>query len=173
MLACVRGLMRARAACEEDGAGSSLTSFRFHWFFRNIEGYGCTAPGCQCDAGIGQLQTLREQSNSLCKIQLMRIVSLRTLMRAVRRAFCWGSRLTLRTMRQSTDWGLTWRPTQMLKASRIVKPTHLWIAGDRRLCNFWSAQQDPCNPEAQGQWRHPGSDGGQSAAARWDRARLM
>jgi len=34
----VSGLFKARALCDTNDTSSSLPSFRFHWFFRNIEG---------------------------------------------------------------------------------------------------------------------------------------
>jgi len=58
----------------------------------------------------------------------------------------------------------------MLKASRIVKPHDLWIAGDTPTLHFLVGATRSAAPEAQGQWRHHWFDGGQSAAARWDRA---
>jgi Lhr-like helicase len=40
-----RALLYARGQVQ----GSKLPSFRFHWFFRNIEGlWGCTKPNCGC-----------------------------------------------------------------------------------------------------------------------------
>lgn len=48
----VRGLLVARALCDQDGVSSLLPSFRLHWFFRNIEGlWACSQPGCQCGEG--------------------------------------------------------------------------------------------------------------------------
>lgn len=44
-----RGLFLARAACDTDEHDISLPSFRFHWFFRNVEGlWACTQPECGC-----------------------------------------------------------------------------------------------------------------------------
>jgi DEAD/DEAH box helicase domain-containing protein len=34
----ISGLFKARALCDQAGKSSNLPSFRFHWFFRNIEG---------------------------------------------------------------------------------------------------------------------------------------
>jgi ATP-dependent helicase YprA (DUF1998 family) len=50
-----RGLLMARAHCEEAGRpASGLPALRFHWFFRNLEGlWACTQPNCQC-AGAEQ-----------------------------------------------------------------------------------------------------------------------
>lgn len=43
----VRGMLVARELCGESGR---LSSFRMHWFFKNIEGlWACTQPGCGCD----------------------------------------------------------------------------------------------------------------------------
>ena len=99
-----RGLMRARAVCE-DGGGSSLPSFRFHWFFRNIEGlWACTAPGCQCDGGERPIGKLYANSRILCE-------NLADLHRVLETLYCeqcgvvfvGGSRLTLR---DNTGWEL-------------------------------------------------------------------
>lgn len=49
-----RGLLCARAHCDDAGASGALPSFRLHWFFRNLEGlWACTAPECGCDARYG------------------------------------------------------------------------------------------------------------------------
>lgn len=164
-----RGLMRARAACEEVGAGSSLPSFRFHWFFRNIEGlWSCTAPGCQCDGGARPIGKLYANSRILCENSADPHRVLETLYcEQCGVLFVGGSRLTLR---DNTGWELLATDPDVegvpdRQAARFV---------DRRryaeFAIFWSAQQDPLHPEAQGQWRHPAADGGQSAPARWDRA---
>lgn len=51
--AAVRGLFLARAACDAE----KLPTFRFHWFFRNVEGlWACTKPGCGC---AGETETDR------------------------------------------------------------------------------------------------------------------
>jgi hypothetical protein len=45
-----RGLLQARALCDQPGLPSSLPSFRIHWFFRNIEGlWACTSAECGND----------------------------------------------------------------------------------------------------------------------------
>jgi ATP-dependent helicase YprA (DUF1998 family) len=44
-----QGLLIARGLCDRPASPSPLPSFRFHWFFRNLEGlWACTVPGCQC-----------------------------------------------------------------------------------------------------------------------------
>ncbi len=46
-----RGFLIARALCENPGNinAERLPSFRFHWFFRNVEGlWACIMPGCGC-----------------------------------------------------------------------------------------------------------------------------
>lgn len=45
----VRDLLLARGIAASRQAATSLPSFRFHWFFRNIEGlWACTMPECGC-----------------------------------------------------------------------------------------------------------------------------
>lgn len=45
----VRGLLIARGTAAAADMARGLPSFRFHWFFRNIEGlWACTMPGCGC-----------------------------------------------------------------------------------------------------------------------------
>jgi DEAD/DEAH box helicase domain-containing protein len=45
--AAARGLLIARGYCDGGGTNASLPSFRFHLFFRNIEGlWACAAPNC-------------------------------------------------------------------------------------------------------------------------------
>ena len=46
-LEATRGLLFLRGLC---GPNSLLSSFRMHWFFRNIEGlWACAKPGCGCN----------------------------------------------------------------------------------------------------------------------------
>lgn len=46
-VAAARGLLIARSYCERSGEASFLPSFRFHLFFRNIEGlWACACPNC-------------------------------------------------------------------------------------------------------------------------------
>lgn len=166
-----RGLMRARAVCDEEGRSSSLPSFRFHWFFRNIEGlWACAAPGCQCDDGERPIGKLYSNSRILCG----NVADPHRVLEALYCEQCGivfvsGSRLTLR---DNTGWELLATDPDVegipdRQAARFV---------DRRTYGefgvFWSAQQNPLHPEAQGQWRQPALDGGQSATARWDRASL-
>ena len=150
-----RGLMRARAVCE-DGGGSSLPSFRFHWFFRNIEGlWACTAPGCQCDGGERPIGKLYANSRILCENLADPHLVLETLYcEQCGVVFVGGSRLTLR---DNTGWELLATDPDVegipdRQAARFV---------DRRnyaeFAVFWSAQQIPLHQDAQGQWRHPAS----------------
>lgn len=45
-----QGTLMARGMCDPLPQSSTLPSFRFHWFFRNVEGlFACTMPGCQCE----------------------------------------------------------------------------------------------------------------------------
>lgn len=66
-----RGLLISRALCGKHRVARSLPSFRFHWFFRNIEGlWACVMPGCQCDGahqdGMRPVGRLFPQSQILC-----------------------------------------------------------------------------------------------------------
>ncbi|HEX8253530.1 MAG TPA: DEAD/DEAH box helicase, partial [Thermoanaerobaculia bacterium] len=61
----VRGLFYARQLCPA-GPAAPLPSFRFHWFFRNIEGlWSCTRPNC-CRAGERPVGQLFERPRILC-----------------------------------------------------------------------------------------------------------
>ena len=45
-----KGLLIALGICSGLDRAQAIPSFRFHWFFRNIEGlWACTFPGCQCE----------------------------------------------------------------------------------------------------------------------------
>jgi hypothetical protein len=51
-LEALRGLLVGRAVCDIGGTPSVLPSFRFHWFFRNIEGlWASTKPLASCEDG--------------------------------------------------------------------------------------------------------------------------
>lgn len=70
-LDAVRGLLIARGIVASQQVATSLPSFRFHWFFRNIEGlWACVMPGCQCDDAyqdkVRPTGKLFSQSRILC-----------------------------------------------------------------------------------------------------------
>ena len=165
-----QGLMRARALCEE-GEGSLLPSFRFHWFFRNIEGlWACSAPGCDCDPGRRPIGKLFSNSRILCQNVTNPHRVLETLYcEQCGVVFVGGSRMTLR---DNTGWELLATDPDVegipdRQAARFV---------DRRsyaeYAVFWSSGETPLHQDAQGTWRHPSSDGGKSIIARWDRASM-
>lgn len=68
----VRGLLVARGIAASQHAAPILPSFRFHWFFRNIEGlWACVQPGCQCDGahfdGVRPAGKLFSQNRIFCE----------------------------------------------------------------------------------------------------------
>ncbi|MCI0627995.1 MAG: DEAD/DEAH box helicase [Acidobacteria bacterium] len=165
-----QGLLRARALCDAVST-SSLPAFRFHWFFRNIEGmWACTAPGCQCDTSDRPIGKLYANSRILCDNSADRHRVLETLYcEQCGVLFVSGSRLTLR---DNGGWELLGTDPDVegipdRQAARFV---------DRRSYAefgvFWPARQVPLHQDAQGQWRHPRFDRGQPAPARWDRASM-
>ena len=167
-----KGLLRARALSDKVGT-SSLPAFRFHWFFRNIEGlWACTAPGCQCGTGDRPVGRLYANSRILCDNAEDPHRVLETLYcEQCGLLFLGGSRLTLR---DNAGWELLATEPDVegipdRQAARFV---------DRRsyaeFAVFWPARDTALHQDAQGQWRHPSFSGGQtpSALARWDRASL-
>jgi DEAD/DEAH box helicase domain-containing protein len=59
----MRGLLIARGLAKE----SSLPAFRFHWFFRNIEGlWACIMPGCSCTGDPRTVGKIFPNSRILC-----------------------------------------------------------------------------------------------------------
>jgi len=68
----VRGLLVARGIAASQHAAPKLPSFRFHWFFRNIEGlWACVQPGCQCNGahadGLRPAGKLFSQNRIFCE----------------------------------------------------------------------------------------------------------
>src|SRR5208337_1201365 len=164
MKAC-QGFLIARAICSEVGI-SDLPRFRFHWFFRNIEGlWACTRPGCGCattDHPVGQLFS---SGSVLCAnrddphrvLEVLYCEHCGTLMTG-------GSRLTLPDNDGweflSTDPDIEGIPDR--QAARFV---------DRRSYSefgvFWPSQGGNLHQDARRDWQQPAFDGRQRATGRW------
>ena len=164
-----QGLMQARAVCEDAGA-SLLPSFRFHWFFKNIEGlWACVAPGCDCDHGKRPIGKLFSNSRILCQ-------NTTTPHRVLEALYCeqcgvvlvGGSRMTLR---DNSGWELLATDPDVegipdRQAARFVAQQ---IYAEYAV--FWSAGETPLHHDAQ-EWRPQALGGGNHATARWDRASM-
>jgi Lhr-like helicase len=155
-LAATRGLLVARSLCDVAGK-SSLPSFRFHWFFRNIEGlWACTKPGCQCrESEIGERTAGRLFGGSriLCgnSESAHRVLEL-LYCEQCGTTFFGGSRLSLPANSGwellSTDPDIEGIPDRQI--ARFV---------DRRTYEefaiFWPIGNDSIHPDANGTWRQP------------------
>ncbi|MGA9391852.1 MAG: helicase-related protein [Candidatus Sulfotelmatobacter sp.] len=170
LLKSCQGFLIARAICSETGT-SDLPRFRFHWFFRNIEGlWACSKPGCGCnsiDRPVGQLFS---SSSVLCAdredphrvLELLYCEHCGTLMTG-------GSRLTLPDNDGweflSTDPDIEGIPDR--QAARFV---------DRRSYAefgvFWPSRGAALHPDATRGWQQPAFDVRQRWAGRWAPASL-
>ena len=66
----MRGLLIARGVLKK----SKLPAFRFHWFFRNIEGlWACTMPGCGCNTDQRPVGALYPSARIQCTAEGPRI----------------------------------------------------------------------------------------------------
>jgi len=165
----VRGLLIARGICASKGAARLLPSFRFHWFFRNIEGlWGCTMPGCCCAQeyldGSRPVGSLFSQNKILCGNQNQRHRVLELLYcEQCGTIFFGGCRLPSREGEGieilSTDPDIEGLPDK--QAARFM---------DRRTYKdfavFWPVGPSELNAEAR-EWRQPRAVGGDSARSRW------
>jgi ATP-dependent helicase YprA (DUF1998 family) len=164
LLRASQGFLIARAICSEVGP-SELPRFRFHWFFRNIEGlWACSRPGCRCsgDRPVGQLFS---SSRILCAnrddahrvLELLYCEHCGTLMTG-------GSR---RTLPDNDGWELLSTDPDIegipdRQAARFV---------DRRSYRefgvFWPSLGRALHVDANRDWQQPGFDGRQRSAGRW------
>jgi DEAD/DEAH box helicase domain-containing protein len=164
MKAC-QGFLIARSICSEVGV-SDLPRFRFHWFFRNIEGlWACTRPGCGCASGDHPVGQLFSSGSVLCAnrddphrvLEVLYCEHCGTLMTG-------GSRLTLPDNDGweflSTDPDIEGIPDR--QAARFV---------DRRSYSefgvFWPSQGGNLHQDARGDWQQPAFDGRQRTTGRW------
>ncbi len=160
-----QGFLIARAICGELGA-SDLPRFRFHWFFRNIEGlWGCIRPGCGCDSAERPVGQLFASGRVLCAnredphrvLEALYCEHCGTMMTG-------GSRLTLPDNAGweflSSDPDIEGIPDR--QAARFV---------DRRSYGdfgvFWPSQGANLHQDARRDWQQPGFDGRQMATGRW------
>lgn len=163
MKAC-QGFLIARAICGEIG-NSYLPRFRFHWFFRNIEGlWACLKPGCGCSdhRPVGQLFP---SGSVLCAnredphrvLELLYCEHCGTLMTG-------GSRLTLPDNDGweflGTDPDIEGIPDR--QAARFL---------DRRSYGdfgvFWPSYGATLHTDATRDWQQPTFDGGRRWTGRW------
>jgi Lhr-like helicase len=165
----VRGLLIGRGICASRKMAKLLPSFRFHWFFRNIEGlWACTMPGCGCPHeyldGSRPVGSLFSQNRILCDNQNQRHRVLELLYcEQCGTIFFGGCRLPSREGEGleilSTDPDIEGLPDK--QAARFM---------DRRTYKdfavFWPVGQSELNAEAH-EWRQPRAVGDDSARSRW------
>jgi ATP-dependent helicase YprA (DUF1998 family) len=169
MKAC-QGFLLARNICSENGT-SELPRFRFHWFFRNIEGlWACLKPGCGCNNGDRPIGQLFSSGSVLCAnredphrvLELLYCEHCGTLMTG-------GSRLTLPDNDGweflSTDPDIEGIPDR--QAARFV---------DRRSYAefgvFWPSHGAVLHADARRDWQQPALDGRPACRGRWAPASL-
>lgn len=165
----VRGLLIARGMAADAQAARGLPSFRFHWFFRNIEGlWACTMPGCGCSAdhldGTRTVGELSPRSAILCDnpehkhrvLELLYCEQCGTV-------FFGGSRLRsvdgngLEMLSNDPDIeGLPDKQTARFVDKRLY----------REFAVFWPSGGRELHPEADG-WRQPATGGEERARAAW------
>lgn len=174
----VRGLLIARKQCDYEGHQTSLPRFRFHWFFRNIEGlWACVMPNYDCQDNersdtrpVGRLfpasPPILYPTQGVCDkyrvLELLYCEQCGTVCLG-------GSRLTL-----NDNGGYELLPTEPdiegipdKQAARFVERRTF-----RDFAVFWPSQDSPLHPDAQ-QWTQPQSSGqGGGTRARWSHASL-
>ena len=165
LLKACQGFLIARAICGETG-NSDLPRFRFHWFFRNIEGlWACLKPGCGCATANRPVGQLFSSGSVLCAnredphrvLEVLYCEHCGTLMTG-------GSRLTLPDNEGweflSTDPDIEGIPDR--QAARFV---------DRRTYSefgvFWPSSGMALHPDAVRDWQQPAFDGRQRWTGRW------
>jgi DEAD/DEAH box helicase domain-containing protein len=164
MKAC-QGFLIARAICSEVGT-SDLPRFRFHWFFRNIEGmWACLRPGCGCNSNDRPVGQLFSSGSVLCAnrqdphrvLELLYCEHCGTLMTG-------GSRLTLPDNGGweflSTDPDIEGIPDR--QAARFVDRRNYAEFGV-----FWPSNGTAIHPDASQDWQQPSFDGRQRYTGRW------
>lgn len=180
-LLALRGVLYARANsdCGSNACGNQLPTFRFHWFFRNVEGlWACVVPGCQhpqpAADGSPTGKLFVGSSPILCSDANVRHRVLELLYcEHCGTVFYGGSRLTLdnnagwEVLRIEPDIeGIPDRQTTRFVEKRNV--------GEYIV--FWPSQGVPIqtvNPDVPQTWRQPLMGGaGPGRAARWTPASL-
>ena len=175
----VAGLLIARALCDSPNVRSSLPAFRFHWFFRNIEGlWACTKPGCQCetDGGRRTVGKLFGNSRILCdnsgtvRHRVLEVLYCETC----GTTFLGGSRLKLRDNQGwellNTDHDIEGIPDR--QAARFLdRRTY------REYAIFWPSGTAQLHSDANRHWTQPRRTQGDDlptaiARAQWDAATL-
>lgn len=173
------GLLIARALCDSPGRRSSLPAFRFHWFFRNIEGlWACTKTGCGCETEGGRrtIGKLFGNSRILCDASgdvRHRVLEL-LYCETCGTTFFGGSRLQLRDNRGwellNTDHDIEGIPDR--QAARFLdRRTY------REYAIFWPRGEAQLHSDASAAWTQPRRTKDDDlppaiARARWDAAAL-
>ncbi len=167
------GLLVARGLCDLNQK-SSLPSFRFHWFFRNIEGlWACTMPGCECGSDDTEGRTpgkLFGNSRILCSrgeaphrvLELLYCEQCGTI-------FFGGSRLTLT---DNAGWELLTTEPDVegipdRQAARFIDRKNY---GDFAI--FWPKGKQKLHEDAEGTWSQQSLTGGPSRKCKWTPASL-
>lgn len=164
----VRGLLIARGIAASRQSATLLPSFRFHWFFRNVEGlWACVLPGCQCKAeyldDVRPTGRLFSQNQILCGspgrqhrvLELLYCEQCGTVFFGGSRLFNPESGLEI----LSTDPDIEGLPDR--QAARFVdRRTY----GDFAL--FWPNGRSTLNSDAR-TWRQPRINSDGSEPARW------
>jgi DEAD/DEAH box helicase domain-containing protein len=170
MKAC-QGFLLARSLCSEAGEISDLPRFRFHWFFRNIEGlWACIKPGCGCNSGDRPVGQLFPSGSVLCAnradphrvLEILYCEHCGTLMVG-------GSRLTLPDNDGweflSTDPDIEGIPDR--QAARFVDRRSYGESGI-----FWPSHGAVLHADARRDWQQPALDARPPRTARWAPASL-
>ena len=165
----VRGLLLARGIAAGVQVAKRLPSFRFHWFFRSIEGlWACTMPGCGCKPehldGTRTAGKLYPRSSILCDNQAHKHRVLELLYcEQCGTTFFGGSRL-----RNADGNGLEMLSNDPDIEGLPDKQTARFV--DRRLYRefavFWPAGGRELHDEAN-TWRQPLVEGDGLRGARW------
>jgi len=164
-----RGLLIACGIAASRKVATSLPSFRFHWFFRNIEGlWACTMPECQCDEhcldGVRPTGSLYSKNRILCDnpSQKHRVLEL-LYCEQCGTVFFGGSRL-----RNPEGGGieiLSMDPDiEGLPDKQAARFLDRRSYGDFAI--FWPNGRSELNEDARG-WRQPRVAGDGPAQARW------
>ena len=161
----MRGLLIARGVLKK----SKLPAFRFHWFFRNIEGlWACTMPGCGCNTDQRPVGALYPSARIQCTSEgaAHRVLEL-LYCEQCGAVMVGGSRLTLAN---NGGWELlTVEPhIEGLPDKQIARFM------DKRIYDqfaiFWPAGAQTINPDSES-WTQPSLDG-PNGAAKWRVASL-
>jgi ATP-dependent helicase YprA (DUF1998 family) len=173
------GLLIARSLCDRRSERSTLPAFRFHWFFRNIEGlWACTKPGCCCETD-GDRRTVGKlfgNSRILCDAsEGMRHRVLEVLYcETCGTTFFGGSRLPLR---DNGGWELLNTDPDIEGIPDRQAARFLDRRSYREYAIFWPCGNAQLHSDASGSWTQPRRVENENlppavARARWDAAAL-